>query len=113
MIAFTRSNWTVATHLRYIPKSILDPTKVGPEQAGYNITSPISANVHTVSPAFYADLSASISLPRQILGAKPEIYAALNNIGDTEPPPQLRLFGNPLQYDAVGRSFRLGLRAAW
>lgn len=114
VLAYSRSNWTVAAHMRYIPASILDPTKVGPEQTGYNINSPTSVNLNTVSQAFYLDLSGSIRLPKPILGSgRTELYAAVNNIGDTAPPPQLRLFGNPLQYDPVGRAFRIGIRAAW
>ena len=44
---------------------------------------------------------------------EPEFYWAVNNLTDTPPPPELRLFGNPLQYDPIGRAFRIGIRAQW
>jgi outer membrane receptor protein involved in Fe transport len=43
-------------------------------------------------------------------GANLEIYGAVNNVFDTEPPEQLRLFGNPLHYDVIGRAYRFGVR---
>jgi hypothetical protein len=45
--------------------------------------------------------------------AKAEVYASITNVFDLDQPPELRLFGNPLQYDTVGRAFRIGLRARW
>ena len=112
VISYIQPEWTVSTHLRYIPESILDPTKIGPTQAGYDVNAANSANINTVSAAFYADLTGSIRMVK--FGSfEPEFYWAVNNITDTSPPPELRLFGNPLQYDAVGRAFRIGMRAQW
>ncbi len=44
-------------------------------------------------------------------GEKMEVYGAFNNIFDTTPPKSLRFFGNPLQFDVIGRTFRVGVRA--
>lgn len=112
VVSYIQPQWTVSTHLRYIPESILDPTKIGPTQAGYDVNAPNSANINTVSSAFYADLSGSLRVVKWG-EMEPEFYWAVNNIGDTAPPPELRLFGNPLQYDPIGRTFRIGVRAQW
>ncbi len=44
---------------------------------------------------------------------KMEIYGAINNVFDTSEPKQLRLIGNPLHFDPVGRAFRVGVRTSW
>jgi iron complex outermembrane receptor protein len=113
LVAYTRPSWMVAAHMRYIPKSILDPTKIGPDQAGYNINLPTSVSINTVSARFYMDLSASAQLPSLFGSSKTELYGGITNLFDKDQPSELRLFGNPLQYDTVGRAFRLGIRAAW
>ncbi len=114
VVSYTRDEWTVSAHGRYIPKSIYDPTKIGPGQAGYNINSPISQSSNFVSPTFYLDLSASVRLPVSVWGSKKmELYGAINNVFDTYPPGEERFFGNPLQYDPIGRAFRVGMRSNW
>jgi iron complex outermembrane receptor protein len=113
VISYARPNWGLAAHLRYIPKSILDPTKVGPEDAGYNVNLATSVTTNRVSSRFYMDLSGSAHLPALFGSSKTELYGGITNLFDKEQPPELRLFGNPLQYDTVGRAFRVGIRAAW
>uniref|UniRef100_B0T8Z3 TonB-dependent receptor plug n=1 Tax=Caulobacter sp. (strain K31) TaxID=366602 RepID=B0T8Z3_CAUSK len=113
LVAYTRPSWMVAAHMRYIPESILDPTKIGPKQAGYNINLPTSIMINSVSSRFYLDLSGSAHLPSIFGSSKTELYGGVTNVFDKDQPPELRLFGNPLQYDTVGRAFRLGIRAAW
>jgi iron complex outermembrane receptor protein len=112
VVTYSRPAWSVTAHGRYIPSAILDPTKVGPGQPGYDVNAPNSVNINTVSSRFYLDLAATIR--PGILGFSAdglEIYGSINNLFDTVPPRQLRLFGNPLHYDVVGRAFRLGVRA--
>ena len=113
VIGYTQPQWGVAAHMRYIPKSILDPTKVGPEDEGYNVNLPTSITTNRVSSRFYLDLSGSAQLPSVFGSSKTELYGGITNVLDKAQPPELRLFGNPLQYDTVGRAFRIGVRAAW
>jgi outer membrane receptor protein involved in Fe transport len=110
---YSRANWSLTAHGRYIPESILDPTKIGPDDARYNINLPNSVDINRVDSRFYLDLSGTISPEAEIFGAKMQIYGSVSNVLDTEQPDQLRLFGNPLQYDVVGRAFRLGIRSNW
>ncbi|WP_395445536.1 hypothetical protein [Caulobacter sp. UC70_42] len=113
LVSYVRPSWMVAAHMRYIPKSILDPTKIGPEDKGYSVNLPTSISTNRVSSRFYLDLSASAQLPSLFGSAKTELYGGLTNVFDKDQPPELRLFGNPLQYDTVGRAYRVGVRAVW
>ncbi len=114
VISYVEPMWSITTHIRYIPQGILDPTKIGPNQPGYNVNLANSQNINMVGSALYDDISGSIKLPDSMLGfgEKLEVYGAINNIADTNPPKSLRLFGNPLQFDTLGRAFRLGIRAS-
>jgi hypothetical protein len=113
VVTYSRPTWSVTAHGRYIPKSILDPTKIGPGQAGYDINKSNSVNDNFVASRWYLDLSGSVQLPAQIGGNPLELYGAVQNVFDKDNPSDIRLFGNPLQYDIIGRRFRLGIRAAW
>jgi hypothetical protein len=113
VLTYARDNWSLTAHGRYIPESILDPTKIGPDDARYNINLDNSVDINRVDDRFYLDLSGTLSPTANVFGAKMQIYGAVNNVFDTEEPDQLRLFGNPLQYDVVGRAFRLGVRSNW
>jgi len=113
VVTYSTEVWSLTGHGRYIPKSILDPTKIGPDNPAYNINLPNSVSLNTVSSAFYFDLSGSIKIPTGLLGGKGvELYGSVNNLFNKFPPRELRFFGNPLYYDVVGRSFRIGLRTA-
>ena len=114
VVAYTKDNWTVSAHGRYIPQGIYDSTKLGPDQVGYTLNSPIGQSRNTVSGIFYLDLNASVRLPVSVWGSnKMEVYGGINNIFDQAQPSELRLFGNPLQFDVIGRAFKVGMRAAW
>lgn len=113
IVSYVRPSWSVTAHGRYIPESILDPTKIGPSQDGYNINLANSVTDNTVTERFYLDLSGSIQLGSFHGSSETELYASVSNVFDQDQPPELRLFGNPLQYDTVGRAFRVGIRAVW
>ncbi|MEJ0023301.1 MAG: hypothetical protein WDN76_07605 [Alphaproteobacteria bacterium] len=115
------SAWTIhnANHLR----ESRDGLKVGGHQAScasmtaimarYDINLPNSQNINRVDSRAYLDLSGSYTPTAQLLGGKMQLYGSISNVFDTEEPAQLRLIGNPLQFDPIGRAFRLGVRANW
>ena len=114
VINYTRSIWSATVQLRYIPSGIYDPTKVGPGQPGYNINLANSQSSNTVDSAFYVDLSGSVKLPVSLWGSQNMVlYGAIQNANNQQMPPQERLFGNPLIFDPIGRSFKIGLRSNW
>ena len=107
VVTYARPSWSITAHGRYIPKSTLDPTKIGPDDSRYSIDLPNSVNINTVSPVFYLDLSGSVKVGSD----GTEIYGSVSNVFDKYPPAELRFFGNPLHYDVVGRAYRVGIRA--
>jgi hypothetical protein len=113
VLTYSRGNWSVTTQGRYVPEGILDPTKVGPEDDGYRVNLPNSISTNRVDSRFYMNLAATYSPEAPIFGGKMQVYGSVNNVFDTEEPEQLRTFGNPLQFDPIGRAFRLGVRANW
>jgi iron complex outermembrane recepter protein len=110
---YSRDAWSVTAHGRYIPKAILDPTKIGAEQPGYDINNPNSATLNYVDSRFYLDLSGRMKVMDVGDGGKLEVYVSVNNVFDKGQPKTLRLFGNPLHFDPVGRAYRIGARVNW
>jgi hypothetical protein len=100
----------VTAHGRYIPRGLLDSTKVGPGQPGYNINSPNSISENFIDPRFYLDLTAT----RRIVAAhrSVEVFATVNNVFNKAEPKQLRIIGNPLLFDPIGRFFKFGIRTS-
>jgi len=108
MLTYARDAWSRTAHGRYVPPGLVDTTKVGPEQDGYDVNNPNSISTNKVSGRFYLDLSGSFLVQQTF-----EFYWAVTNVFDTEEPSQLRLFGNQLQFDPVQRAFRVGVRTHW
>ncbi|RYE03827.1 MAG: TonB-dependent receptor [Sphingomonadales bacterium] len=111
IITYSEPGWALTAHGRYIPKAILDPTKIGPDQPGYDINNPNSVNINHVDARFYLDLTARIKIPDASGEERFEVFGTVNNVLDKGEPKQLRLFGNGLYFDPVGRSFKIGVRA--
>jgi len=111
VISYSQPSWALTAHGRYVPRAILDPTKIGPEDDGYNINLPNSVNINRVDPRFYLDLTARIKIPDAQGVDRFEVFGTVNNVLDKDEPAQLRLFGNAQQFDPVGRFFKVGLRA--
>lgn len=108
VLTYAEDSWSLTAHGRYIPRGLLDATKIGPEQAGYDVNNPNSISTNRVDSRFYLDLSGSIRVDSRF-----EFYAVVSNVFDTPEPPQLRLLGNPLQFDPVMRAYRVGVRTSW
>jgi outer membrane receptor protein involved in Fe transport len=106
---YSNSLWRLTAAMRYIPKGILDPTKIGAEQSGYSQALPNSANLNHVDPAFYLDLTGGMFF-NAFGGKQGEVYLTVNNVFDKSPPDTLRLFGNPLYFDPIGRFYKAGIR---
>lgn len=107
VVTYSQDNWAVTAHGRYIPRAILDPTKIGAEQAGYDVNDPNSVNINHVDGAFYFDLTARLRFGSE---NRNEFFLTVNNVFDKQEPAQLRLFGNGLYFDPYGRYFKAGFR---
>lgn len=107
VVTYSRDAWALTAHGRYIPRGILDPTKIGAEQAGYDVNNPNSVNLNHVDGAFYLDLTTRVRFGTD---DRYEMFFTVNNVFDKQEPDQLRLFGNGLYFDPYGRYFKTGLR---
>lgn len=91
---------------RYVGGGSIDNALVGPDHPDYNPASPISIADNKVDSRFYVNLSGSYRL-----SASAEVYGAVNNVANTEPPfPSTAVAG---LYDRIGRSYSLGLRVKY
>jgi outer membrane receptor protein involved in Fe transport len=89
----------------HIPKALQNPDWIGAEQDGYSPYLPNSVTYNHVSARTYLDLSARFNL----LGPEDkrlEVFGGVNNVFDTDPPPELRLNGNGLYFSPVGRNYK-------
>ena len=48
-MTFARDRWSLTAHGRYIPRALLDPTKIGAEQTGYDVNLPNSQSINPYS----------------------------------------------------------------
>jgi outer membrane receptor protein involved in Fe transport len=108
VVTYARPKWSVTAHGRYIPKGILDPTKVAPGDPGYSVNNPNSVNINHVDARFYLDLSGRYRFGED---GRYEVFGSINNVFNKGEPKQLRLFGNGLYYDPFGQAFKMGVRA--
>jgi iron complex outermembrane receptor protein len=108
VVTYARPSWSMTFHGRYIPRALLDPTKIGPEQDGYDINDPNSISENHIAARFYLDITGTIKINESF-----EMFGTINNVFDKDPPGQLRLIGNPLHFDPIGRFFKVGVRTRW
>lgn len=111
IVTYSRPTWAISAHGRYIPRGILDTTKIGPEQAGYDINNPNSQSLNHVDARFYLDMTARYKILDGNGEERFEIFATVNNVFDEGEPKQLRLIGNALHFDPVGRAYKIGISA--
>ncbi|MBP7336545.1 TonB-dependent receptor [Niveispirillum sp.] len=109
VVTYENDGYGITAQGRYIPRGILDLTKIGPKQDGYDVNLPNSANINHVAGRFYLDLSGRVRFNAG--ETQLELFGVVNNVFDKDPPSTLRLFGNPLLFDPIGRNFKAGVRA--
>ena len=84
---------SLTAHGRYVPESILDPTKIGPEDDGYDVLLPNGVNFNRVNARFYLDLAGSVRPTANFLGGgKVSINETAYLVGFSEPAAFSRAF---------------------
>jgi iron complex outermembrane receptor protein len=109
VITYSRPSFSLTAHMSYIPRGLLNPNWIGPEQEGYSPYLPNSVNYNHVSSRFYLDLNGRVRVSSGS-DREFEFFGGIKNVLDTDPPRQIRLNGNPLYFDPIGRQFTLGVR---
>jgi outer membrane receptor protein involved in Fe transport len=97
--------------MHYIDSGIIEPTRVGPEQKGYDPTLPNSVNRNTVPSRAYFNFNTSYTLVDRGK-TQVELFGAVRNLFDQDPPVIHTQNGatNQIFYDPIGRDFRVGVR---
>jgi iron complex outermembrane receptor protein len=110
VITYSQPRYSLTAHVAHIPKALQNPDWIGPEQDGYSPYLPNSVTYNHVSARTYLDLSARVKLSGD-KDKRLEVFGGVNNVFDTDPPPELRLNGNGLYFSPVGRNYKIGVRA--
>jgi iron complex outermembrane receptor protein len=108
-----RGDWRLTTHARYVSSGLKDFDRIGPGQPGYDPNAPNSIDDNDMPSYVVWGLASSYDISTR--GANLELFAALQNLFDKDPPLSgLGVGGtNPVFFDTIGRSYRIGIRAAF
>lgn len=112
VITYSQPSYSLTTHLSYIPRGLLNPAWIGPEQDGYSPYLPNSVNYNHVSSRLYVALNGRVRVASGS-GHEIELFGGIRNLFNTDPPREIRLNGNPLYFDPVGRHYTAGFRISF
>jgi outer membrane receptor protein involved in Fe transport len=113
-------NFSLTGQMRYIDDGVIDRTRQGPEDVGYNETAATSVNVNTIDAYEVFSLSGTYDFALSG-GNQMQLWGAINNLTDEDPPATGGGVGfasgiggtNPIFYDTAGLSYRVGLRMSF
>jgi iron complex outermembrane recepter protein len=102
------------THVRWINSGFYNAAFIGPEQDGYSIALPNSANTNAVPSRTYVDILARYKMALSS-DSQAVLYAGIDNLFNTDPPPfpGANGSGNNVLFNPVGRMFKAGLRVSY
>lgn len=106
---------TLTTQARYTSDGILDlqTPKTGPEDPGYDpgLTNSVTSN----RVPSHTTWNMTAAYNREIAGGNVQFYLNVNNLFDRDPPFANGSTGgaNPVFFDAMGRTYRLGIRSVF
>ena len=97
---------------RYVADGRFNVLYTGPDEAGYNPATANSTNDNHVGGAAYFNLNGALNFGRD---GKFQIFGAVNNLFNRAPPsaPQLQYPSNPVYFDLIGTTYRIGLRGSF
>jgi iron complex outermembrane recepter protein len=116
-ISYANGGFVGTLQTRYVSAGNLDQQnpKTGPDSSSYNPNLTYSVNDNTI-PSYF-NFNGTVSYDFKLWGAeRTEAFLTVNNIFDKEPPFAGTGFQgtggtNVVFYDALGRTFRVGVRA--
>jgi outer membrane receptor protein involved in Fe transport len=109
----SRNSWRFTTQARYVSSGVKDPDRLGAEQRGYDENAAGGIDDNRMPSYLVWGLAGSYELP--VRGTTLELFGAVQNVFDKDPPLSgLGVAGtNPVFFDTIGRSYRIGIRAAF
>ncbi len=111
-ITYDAKPFSAQVQLRYISKGRYDRTRIGPDEAGYNIAATNSINDNSVGDILYVNVNGQVTIMDNGTN-RVELYGAVNNLLGQDPPNDIpSSFGptNNVLYDVLGRTYRIGVR---
>jgi len=111
LLTWAKDGFSITTHAHYIPHGIFWVNFTDPTQKGYVNTASSAVNNNQVPGRIYFDLATTYKIPTSG-GRSMEIFAAVNNLLDRDPPgiPDQTVGTNQILFDPVGRTFKIGAR---
>ncbi len=111
LLNWSRGPLQLSFHSRYIPAGSYNAAFVGPEDPGYSTALGNSSNTNRVRDAVYMDLVGQYDFSSASDNSF-VVYAGVNNLNNQDPPrtPGANGSGNNVQFDAVGRTYKVGVR---
>lgn len=105
---YRRGALGLTAHARYVSAGKKHATRLGPQDSGYDPNAEGSIDDNRVPSYLLWSIAASYDFGGQHI----ELFGGIHNLFDKDPPlVGIGLAGtNPVLFDTVGRSFRLGLR---
>ncbi|MEO7549990.1 MAG: TonB-dependent receptor [Croceibacterium sp.] len=109
--SLTHQDTTLTFHGHYIPSGLFNVAFIGPDDPKYAVTLSNSVTDNTVPSRFYLDFAFTQKFAVGS-GREAELFGAVNNLLDTDPPalPSGNLGTNQVLFDPVGRAFKIGVR---
>ena len=114
--SYAQGPFTGTAQLRYVGWGKFNATYKGPEDPGYEPTAPNSINDNRVASATYVNLAGSYRLPEFGEGMSVELFGAVNNLFDRDPPVAPGGNGyptNPVYFDTYGMTWKVGVRVSF
>lgn len=111
VVTWSKGQFQLTGHGRYIPSGIYWTNFIGPDQDGYDVNLPNSVDNNRVPSRFYLDLTARMNI--STWNSKTfQLFATVNNVLDRDPPAIPGPSGgtNQILFDPVGRAFKVGAR---
>jgi iron complex outermembrane recepter protein len=110
---FSRGPFRVTAQMRYVSDGRKDYERTGPDEGGFDADAPNSIDDNRMPSYTLLALAGSYSFVRR--GTRIELSGAVQNLPDKEPPLSgLGIAGtNPVFYDTVGRTYRIGVSASF
>ena len=107
---YTGGPFSLTLSTRYIAKGTYNAQYLDPSNAGYNPANANTINDNHVGGAVYFNVNSSFNFGTD---DRFQLFGQVNNIFDRKPPsaPQLQYPSNPVYFDLVGTTYRVGIRA--
>lgn len=107
-ISWQGEPFSAQVQVRHIAPGLYSATNIGPHQEGYSHMLPNSISDNKIDAVTYVNLNAQFRVNENF-----ELFGVVNNLFDKDPPKDIpSSFGptNPVLYDVLGRSYRVGVR---